>query len=126
MKTMQLVTALFFTIILMVQTAAAGDNKALADEVMAIHDVAMAKMTHMHELKLQLKELEKSTETTAAITGLEHAHRGMMQWMREYKIPRTAEEWAQARPYLLEEKSKIEAVADAINTSIQEAEKLLK
>lgn len=107
-----------------------GGNRGLAAEVMEIHDIAMAKMTHMYELKLQLKELERTKGTTpatsAAIADLQEAHKGMMQWMRAYKAPQTEAEIAQAEPYLLEEKVKIQAVADDIDKSIKTAEQLLK
>lgn len=110
-------------------TTALADNRELAKEVMAIHDAAMAKMTHMHELKLQLQEIEKksgkSAETTSALEALKSAHKGMMDWMHEYKAPATETEFQNGEDYLQKEKVKIQGVSDAINTSIKEAEELL-
>lgn len=119
----------FLSLILFPLHMAYGDNSQLADEVMAIHDEAMAKMTHMHELKLQLKDLQEkqgaSKEITAAIEDLQSAHKGMMQWMREYKAPKTEQELANAEAYLLQEKEKIKDVSEAINSSIAVSEKIL-
>lgn len=107
-----------------------GGNRALADKVMEIHDIAMAKMTHMHELKLQLKDVAAKNGSTpeidSAINNLSQAHKKMMMWMREYKAPKSEDELTTAKPYLLEEKTKIQAVSDAINSSIAEAEQLLQ
>lgn len=119
----------FLSLILFPLHMAYGDNSQLADEVMAIHDEAMAKMTHMHELKLQLKDLQEkqgaSKEITAAIEDLQSAHKGMMQWMRGYKAPKTEQELANAEAYLLQEKEKIKDVSEAINSSIAVSEKIL-
>ncbi len=128
----KLLSGLFFTFLLscFVVTPAFADNDKLASEVMEIHDVAMAKMTMMHELKLQLQELEKaegvSEETTAAIVALKNAHRAMMQWMRNYKKEQGELSVEQRESYLLEEKIKIQQVSDMINNSIESSESLLK
>lgn len=120
-----------FATLALVSSLAAGSALAndQAKEVMAIHDVAMARMTEMHELKLQLREQEetggKTAATSAAITSLEEAHRGMMQWMREYREPETGSPAAAVEAYLLEEKRKIEEIAGQIDTAIREAEKLV-
>lgn len=118
--------SLFFTFV----SPSYGGNRELAAEVMEIHDIAMAKMTHMYELRIQLKELEKSSgatpATSAAITHLQDAHKAMMQWMRAYKAPQTEQEFERAEPYLQGEKVKIERVADDIGKSIKAAEQLLK
>ncbi len=127
MKNLKLLITLALS--LFISNSAFASNQELADEVMAIHDEAMAKMTHMHELKLQLKEVEKekgTTDTTsAAIADLQSAHKGMMVWMREYK-PDSPEKLENAKPYLLKEKMKIQKVSDDINLSIESAENLLQ
>jgi len=111
-------------------TPAFADNSELAKEVMDIHDVAMARMTDMHELKLELQALEKKSgpteQTTAAINALQDASKGMMIWMRQYKHPKTPAELQNAQEYLLSEKVKIQEVSDAMFSSIDTAEKLLK
>ena len=128
---MKSLLTLIFTALLFASTTtlAQTDNSALAKEVMDIHDEAMAKMTHMHELRLQLEESEKksgrTSQTTAAIGSLKSAHKGMMEWMRNYQTPEPGAESAAARDYLLQEKVKIEEVSRAINESIENAEKLI-
>lgn len=120
----------FLTLIFFPLHIVYGDNSQLADEVMAIHDEAMAKMTHMHELKLKLQDLQEkqgtSNEITTAIEDLQNAHKGMMQWMRAYKAPKTPQELATAEPYLLQEKERIQKVSEAINSSIAKSEELLR
>lgn len=120
---MIVLTAMLLTV------TASADNRELAKEVMAIHDLAMAKVTDMYELKLQLLELEKQEGKTAAVSSaiddLQKALSGMMRWMREYKHPQTEKELETAESYLLEEKVKITGVGEAIDGSITEAEKLL-
>ncbi len=104
-------------------------NRALAEEVMAVHDEAMAKMTQMHELRLQLEGRanggDPEPEITAAIEALQQAHRLMMTWMRDYRPPQTDEALQQAGDYLLDQRQKIQLVSDAIETSIDRAERLL-
>jgi hypothetical protein len=104
-------------------------NRALAEEVMAVHDEAMAKMTQMHELRLQLEGRagggDPEQEIGVAIEALQQAHRQMMTWMREYRPPKTDEALQQAGDYLLDERDKIQLVSDAIATSIDRAERLL-
>jgi hypothetical protein len=104
-------------------------NRSLAKEVMAVHDEAMAKMTQMHELRMQLEGRaagsDPDPEIGAAIEALQQAHRQMMTWMREYRPPQTDEALQQAGDYLLDERRKIQLVSDAIAASIDQAERLL-
>ncbi len=115
---------------LITTTSALADNRQLADEVMEIHDAAMEKMTDMYELKLQLKELETQTgpseELTGAIDDLQHAHSGMMRWMREYKPPQNNQEQSAVQNYLQNELEKIREVSRKIDTSLSNGLRLLK
>lgn len=105
------------------------NNRALAEEVMAIHDEAMARMTEMHELRVQLEERagggDPEPQIAAAIEALQQAHRRMMAWMRDYRPPQTDEALLEAEDYLLDERQKIQLVSDAIAASIDEAQRLL-
>lgn len=111
------------------QNQAVKENRELAKEVIAIHDEAMAKMTHMHELKLSLQKIEANSgqapEITKIITDLQSAHKGMMTWMHEYKSPETDDEFKKAKEYLLAEKVQIQQVKTDIDASIIQAEDLL-
>lgn len=128
MKLIKVLLVSFF-IVFWGATSVLADNEQLASEVMEIHDIAMAKMTTMHELKLQLQELEEKEgvqkETTESIASLKTAHRGMMQWMREYKKDQSQLSEESRKAYLLEEKVKIQHVSDIINNSIASSEKIL-
>jgi hypothetical protein len=127
---MKTLWTVIFSILLSCSVIHAQDVTSLKKEVMDIHDIAMAKMTHMHELKLGLQDMEKvkgsSPAISEAITDLQQAHNGMMQWMRAYKPPKADAVLEEVMPYLESEKVKIQQVSDAIDASIAEAEKLLK
>lgn len=111
------------------QARAEKENLLLAEEVMAIHDEAMAKMTLIHELKLQLEEraqVNSNEQIELGITALQQAHQGMMAWMRAYRPPgKEEQDKEQTRQYLLEEKEKIVRVQVAIETAIDRAQHLL-
>ena len=128
---MRLTAVVFFSILTVISSCGnrtIEDNRLLAEEVMVIHDEAMAKMGYMHELVLGLKkrsdEAAIKEEAEAAIESLRTAHKAMMAWMRNYKPPKTEEELEKARDYLLEEKHKISEVGRLIHESIEQAEKL--
>ncbi len=119
---------IYFTILLPLSIVHAEDIGLLQKEVMDIHDVAMAKMTQMHELKLDLQAVAKATGTTPvatkAIDDLQAAHKGMMEWMRAYKAPQSGDDPESVLIYLHQEKIKIEQVNNAIDASIEQAGKL--
>jgi hypothetical protein len=124
-----LLPAFFLVLAVACQNQEVEKNRALAVEVMAVHDEAMAKMTQMHELRLQLEgragEGDPDPEIGASIEALQQAHRQMMTWMHEYRPPQTDEALQQAGDYLLDERRKIQLVSDAIAASIERAEGLL-
>lgn len=124
-----LLIAILSVLFITTATQALANNTELTTEVIGIHDVAMAKMTQMHELRLQLQAVEKksgaSPETTKAMVDLQNAHKGMMKWMHKYKAPQNNAEYEPIRQYLLKEKVKIQKVSDDIDASISNATKLL-
>lgn len=105
------------------------ENRRLAAEVMEIHDLAMAKMGQMHELKLKLQEQGSAgaggEAVEEAIAALETAHRGMMVWMRQYREPASDEELRDGRAYLEDQRQKISTVSQDIEASIARAQSLL-
>lgn len=111
------------------QNQAVDENRERVKSVMTIHDEAMAKMTDMHELKLSLQTLEKtsgkSSNISQAIASLQSAGKGMMNWMHDYKPPKTDTELKGAKEYLLVEKAKITQVQTDIDNSIRQAKELL-
>ncbi|MDX9894622.1 MAG: hypothetical protein RBS34_04195 [Desulfofustis sp.] len=123
------VSAVLLVLMVGCQTRGEKENRLLAEEVMAIHDEAMAKMTLIHELKLQLEELAQTNgneEIEQGIIALQQAHQGMMTWMRAYRQPIKEElDKVQTRQYLLAEKEKIVRVQVAIEAAIDRAQQLL-
>ena len=98
-------------------------------EVMQIHDEAMAKMSLIHRNKTILKKaLESSTDEANKkalalhIKKLQEADDQMMTWMHNYQVP---ENNADKRQYLLQQKSEIEKVSQAIDLSIKNSNEII-
>ncbi|WP_181304041.1 hypothetical protein [Rufibacter sp. XAAS-G3-1] len=106
--------------------------EALQQEVLALHDSAMAHMgtlyTHRKELTY-LKDSVMMQDTSAqrslahGVSDLVEADEQMMQWMRAYRNPegKSPEE---ALTYLQQEKDKIEEVRRSIAQSLRAADSL--
>ncbi len=105
-------------------------------EVMAIHDEIMPKMSSISTLVATLKAKLDSGEGTAehkkAMEDLQNAHEAMMVWMREFGDNFNSEEILEGKPLNTEkqtllnlEEKKIEIVKDKINASIAAAKTLL-
>lgn len=109
------------------------------DEVLAVHDSVMGKMNTMGNLISEIKKpaqdsTENSQEAKAALSDLENAHDGMMDWMHGFakKIPDaqkdttfTKEEYKRRIDILQEEKKSIEEVKDNMESSIQKGKEVL-
>tara|TARA_R110000737_G_scaffold309779_1_gene318215 strand:- start:691 stop:1074 length:384 start_codon:yes stop_codon:yes gene_type:complete len=70
------------------------DKSTLEKEVMNVHDEVMPKLGELNKDKKKLQTIlanstDESVKTTLqeAITSLEKADEGMMDWMAEYKLP---------------------------------------
>ena len=99
----------------------------LNDEVMAIHDEVMPKMTEIHTLRKKLRLLENAQVDSTiifAITNLSEADDAMMEWMSAYKKPKDNSKTALA--YLSNEKMLITEVKVKMLESIQDAHKILR
>ncbi len=106
-------------------------------EVMAIHDEVMPKMGTIGKLVAELKPKVDSTETgiayDKAMKDLQEAHKSMMDWMKGFGDRFTSDEilngaalTPQKQEWLNEEEEKVKALKLQINTSIENAEKLLE
>lgn len=105
---------------------------ALRNEVFAIHDAVMPRMSEIVKLKGKLRELPMDTTNEAvmraAISQLEKAEEGMMDWMNKFTQPeklRETKSHEEIMQYLSAEKNTISQVRDDMNNSIQVAERLL-
>lgn len=109
-------------------------QKALYDEVMAVHDEAMKQMETMMSLKGQLQEQidlarennEQHIETLEeSVEALEQADEAMMLWMRKFE-PKDADVEAheEIMSYYEEQKDQISEVAERMNEAIARAREL--
>ncbi|WP_297791618.1 hypothetical protein [uncultured Eudoraea sp.] len=106
-------------------------------EVMAIHDEVMPKMGTISKLVAELKPKVDSTEAGMsygnAMKDLQAAHKSMMDWMKGFGDRFTSDEilngaalTEQKQEWLNEEEEKVKALKIQINSSIENAEKLLE
>ncbi|MGB3144129.1 MAG: hypothetical protein WBB24_08465 [Maribacter sp.] len=107
------------------------------EQVMEIHDEVMPKMGTIGKLVGQLKPMADSlgmeSAEAKAMKDLQEANKSMMDWMQEFGDKFDSEEILDGKELskekvqlLNEEEQKIEAVKEAINSSISRAEELLK
>ncbi len=131
-----------FTILLFTFSFSCKEKKKEAtqmDNVMAIHDEVMPKMGTINTLAKKLVvEINKDTTDTSvsykkAKKDLENAHKSMMDWMTNFSTRfNTAEVLdnkalsPEKQEWLNEEEDKVKELRDQINSSIENAEKLLK
>ena len=107
------------------------------EEIMAIHDEVMPKMTTISMLAGKLKPMADTTDTASsyniALRDLQAAHKSMMDWMQGFGERFDSEEILNGKPlteekqqWLEEEKVKVKAMRDQVISSIENAEKLLE
>ncbi|PXX31541.1 hypothetical protein C7972_101378 [Arenibacter sp. ARW7G5Y1] len=113
-----------------------NDNSQMKN-VMAIHDEVMPKMGTIGKLVSQLDEKitndASSDDYVAAREELKVAHKAMMDWMKGFGDRFDGDEilngkalTEEKQKWLDEEESKVKALKDQINSSIGQAEELLK
>lgn len=106
-------------------------------KVMAIHDEVMPKMGKIGHLVGQLKAKVDTTsnemEYNKSIKDLQDAHKSMMDWMRGFGDRFDSDEimngkalTPEKQEWLNEEEEKVNGVKEKINSSITNAETLLK
>ena len=112
--------------------AAFEKEEALRDEVFAIHDAVMPRMSEIVKLKGQLKELQadsiKALEANAMTNQLEKAEDGMMDWMNQFtqlEKLRETKKHDEIVAYLETEKLRIAKVRDDMNGGIAAAARLV-
>lgn len=107
------------------------------EEVMAIHDEVMPKMSTVGKLVAELKPRVDSTATGQeygrAMKNLQDAHESMMQWMQGFGNRFNSQEIMEGKTlsgeklkWLDEEEEKVKEVREKVNSSIEEAEALLE
>ena len=115
---------------------------SLLDEVMEGHNVAMAKISKLHQAKNEIQHaidsisklpadaqknsVQYKTALDSAFNRLTRADEAMDKWMNEFNMDSSSND-AEARiKYLESEKVKVSAVKDEILNSLQNADSLIK
>jgi hypothetical protein len=109
--------------------SACREKSTLEQEVIAVHDEVMPKLGELNKDRRNLQDILKNTtdenvkaELLQAITALEKADDGMMDWMADWKVPSNMEE---QKPYLEKEMIRIKKVKTDMLESMENA-KILK
>lgn len=106
------------------------------EQVIAIHDEVMPKMSTISKLVSELKPKVDSTEMgieyAAAMKDLQDSHKSMMDWMQGFggrfdfdEIQNNKALSEEKQAWLDEEEEKVKALKEQINTSIAKANRLL-
>lgn len=130
-------------LILFTTTNCKNENKELPkeksqmQEVLAVHDEVMPKMGKIGNLITQIDEKIKETDSTEVLLNanqdLKDSHKAMMDWMKGFGERFDSDEILKGKAltdekqkYLDEEEAKVKALRDKMNSSIKNAEDLLK
>ena len=117
---------------------APSEDELLYEEVMAVHDEAMAKMGTIRRLSRQLNDSIENTNANPMeqeeminlyrnrLKELKDADGAMRLWMREFSAEGDSLEGAERVAYLKEEKASMEEVARQMDQAIAEAQEALK
>ena len=107
-------------------------KKQAYDNVIAVHDEVMPKMSYISELKGQIEERMNATDDSlvagawqALMVNLDDADDAMWVWMRQFNSDLEEVALDEALSYLKSEQEKIDEVARKINETITEAEQKL-
>ncbi len=117
-------------------------SDSLMNEVMEGHNIGMAKMSKLNETKNKIQQvldsisklpthLQKSftqykMELDSTFNRLTFANYAMDKWMEEFNMDSAANDEEKRIEYLESEKTKISKVNEAMISSLQKADSLLK
>lgn len=114
-----------------------NNNQNQMQEVIKIHDELMPKMSTISSLINKVDVKIKETDSTEALVNaskdLKEANDAMMNWMVGFSLRFDSQEVMEGKPLtdekqklLNEEETKIKALRDQMEASIENAEKLLE
>jgi predicted transcriptional regulator len=130
---------LILSIIIAVAHSCKDQNKENSQmkDVMAIHDEVMPKMGTIGQLVSELdQKITNDTSSNDYVTAkedLKAAHKAMMDWMKNFgdrfdgdEILKGKALTEEKQKWLDEEETKVKALKEQINSSIEQAQDLLK
>lgn len=112
------------------------EENTLHESLYAVHDEVMPEMSTINRISRGLRKVKESTKLDSlqrnqfqsALTNLEKADEGMMDWMHNYKKPskwRGEKTHEEIMDYLNVEMEKISSVKQLMESSIKEGQTLL-
>ncbi|PKQ44676.1 hypothetical protein [Confluentibacter flavum] len=119
------------------ENKASTNEKSQMQEVLAVHDEVMPKMGTIGNLISQIDKKIKDTDSTEVLVNanqnLKDSHKAMMDWMKGFGERFDSDEILKGKAltdekqtFLDEEEAKIKALRDKMNSSIKNAQELLK
>ena len=141
MKVLKFTIATMF--VLLTASSCKNENKESAteksqmQEVLAVHDEIMPKMgtvgNLINQIEVKIKETDSTEALVTASKDLKDSHKAMMDWMKGFgehfdsdEILNGKELTSDKLKALDEQEAKIKALRDKMNSSIANAQNLLK
>lgn len=123
-----------FTVILVLcgcSDPLAKENEALRNQIIEVHDVAMAQIGYMFELETRLKKLQPGPNLPAerlehSIYALQRANQDMFRWMNQYQTLFVADDLGLDNKYRQQQLKMIRAVSKLTDAAITDAEQILE
>lgn len=106
-------------------------EKESLNEVIKIHDEAMAKSEEVMKNKMFLDSVAKVVNTkeqpqvTKVITQLETADKSMEDWMHQFNADNTGKSHEEIMTYLANQKTKVTTVNNQLNTAVTQSNQLI-
>lgn len=105
-------------------------NNHLREEIIRVHDLAMAKIGYMYELEIKLQDLvsadsSERTAIKASVSNLQKANRMMFNWMHQYQTLAVEGSLEADNHYREQQLILIKEVQQITDESIEMSEKLL-
>ena len=109
------------------QDVSRRENEELRQEITRVHDIAMAEIETMYELRSKLRGLPGSgagqnmVETERCVAALLRADEAMFSWMRQYQPLAVAKDIEADSNYRIEQLARITEVGQDIDRAIETA-----
>jgi hypothetical protein len=106
-----------------------SENQKTLDEIMAVHDEVMPKMSIVTELHKKFSDMAAATKDKAlknklldVVMALNKADEGMFEWMEKFPEDVTKIPESEVKGILATEKTKVDAMKNQVLSAIQLAE----